>query len=74
MEEHEKLVGRVADWLADEWDWDRIGVALGIDGDEAYRRYGREAAALAEQEEHRHDQDAAGAGAQRAEPPAAPGG
>jgi hypothetical protein len=43
MEEHDRLVVRVRDWLADGWDWDQIGVALGIDADEAFRRFGAEA-------------------------------
>jgi hypothetical protein len=42
MDEHEKLVVRVADWLDDGWDWDQIGVALGMDADEAYRRFGHD--------------------------------
>jgi hypothetical protein len=45
MDEHEKIVVRVRDWLADGWDWDRIGVALGMDEDEAYRQFGAEASA-----------------------------
>jgi hypothetical protein len=44
MDEHERQVAKVADWLADGWDWDGIGAALGLDADEASARFGADAA------------------------------
>lgn len=55
MDEHRRIVVRVADWLADGWDWDAIGAALGLSGDEAAERYGREAEAYHETEAQRLD-------------------
>ncbi len=43
MDEHDRIVVRVADWLADGWDWDAIGAALGMSADDAYQRYGKAA-------------------------------
>jgi hypothetical protein len=43
MDEHERTVAKVGDWLADGWDWDGIGAALGLSPDLAYERYGGEA-------------------------------
>jgi hypothetical protein len=44
-------VAKVADWLADGWDWDQVGAALGLDADEAARRYGHAAEKFARREE-----------------------
>jgi hypothetical protein len=45
MDEHERLIAKVADWLADGWDWDSIAAALGTEADEASNRFGADAAA-----------------------------
>lgn len=45
MDEHERQVTKVADWLADGWDWDSIGAALGMGTDEVAQEYAAEAAA-----------------------------
>ena len=45
MNEHERTVTKVADWLADGWDWDGIAAALNLSPEAAYERYGVEAAA-----------------------------
>ena len=39
MDEHQRLVVRVSDWLNDKWDWDQIGAALGLSPQEAYQRF-----------------------------------
>jgi hypothetical protein len=44
MNEHERTVTKVADWLADGWDWDSIAAALGVSPEAAYDRYGADAA------------------------------
>jgi hypothetical protein len=45
MEEHDRQVVKVADWLADGWDWDQIGAAMGLDADAAYQQFGEDALA-----------------------------
>jgi hypothetical protein len=40
VDEHTKVVVKVADWLADGWDWDAIGAALRMEPDDAARAYG----------------------------------
>ena len=52
MDERERLIVKVADWLGDGWDWDSIGAALGMSADEAAQRFGPEAAAAIKRMEH----------------------
>jgi hypothetical protein len=44
MDERERVVTKVGDWLADGWDWDGIGAALGLSPEAAYERFGADAA------------------------------
>jgi hypothetical protein len=57
MDEHARLVTRVGDWLADGWDWDGIGAALGMSADEAYQRFGADAAEYVRRQEGREPGD-----------------
>lgn len=59
MDEHERLVAKVGDWLADGWDWDGIAAALGMDPDEAAQRFGPAAAAYIRRMERAAEQDPA---------------
>ena len=51
MDDHERLIAKVADWLADGWDWDSIGAALGMEAAEASERFGPDAAEYIRREE-----------------------
>jgi hypothetical protein len=52
MDEHAQQVAKVADWLADGWDWDSIGAGLNMSPDEAYIRFGKDAVEYIRRVEH----------------------